>query len=82
MKKIVVLALAAASVAACASDSDRMQAALQCQEVGITAASPDYATCLTAYTSMKREGTLKTAFRNMVNPTEPDRRRPHQDQIF
>jgi hypothetical protein len=82
MRKIVVLALAAMALAACANDRDQVQAALQCQEVGITAKSPDYATCVAAYTSMQREGTLKTAFRNMVNPIDPDRRRPHQDQVF
>ena len=81
MKKIAVLALAAAALAACANDRDQMQAALQCQQVGITAKSPDYSPCLTAYTRMQREGTLKTAYRNMVNPIEPDRRR-QQDQVF
>jgi len=79
MWKIVALALAAASLAACASDLDRQLAAVRCQEVGISSNSVEYPTCLSAYTTLKREQVLNEAYRKTLNPAPYPRNIRHYE---
>lgn len=79
MGKIVVLVLAAASLAACATGVDRQAASLRCQEVGISSNSPEYGTCVSAYTTLKREQTLNEAFRKTLNPAPYPRNVRHYE---
>jgi hypothetical protein len=69
MRKIVVLALAAAALAACASDRDRQVAAIRCQEVGITPSSAEYAPCTQAYMRQAHEGALEASYDELIDPT-------------
>ncbi len=68
MRKIVVLALAAIALAACAGDRDMQIAALRCQEVGITPSSVEYGLCTRAYTRQKHEATLEAQYLQLLEP--------------
>ena len=79
MGRIVILVVAAACLTACASDMDRQLAAIRCQEVGISSGSPEYQTCLSAHTQLKREQVLNEAFRKTLNPAPYNRNIRHYE---
>ena len=74
MRKLTVLVLAAAALSACASDVDQRQAAIQCQQVGISPSSSEYSLCLQSYTAQRREQALNEDNLKALNPPPRDRR--------
>lgn len=70
MQKLVVLALAAIALAACASATNRdiQVASLRCQEVGITPSSVEYGLCTRAYMRQAHEATLQEDYDVLLDP--------------
>ena len=68
MRTIAISLFAALALSACASDRDRQVAQLRCAEVGISASSPEYATCTQAYMRMQHEASLESSFHNLTAP--------------
>jgi copper homeostasis protein CutC len=76
MRNILVIALAAAGLSACATEGQREAAALQCQSVGITQTDPQYDLCMRSYTLQSNQDTLEVTYHRALNPTY-DRRMAH-----
>lgn len=69
MRNILIVALAAAGLCACASDSQREAAALQCQAVGITQSDPQFDLCTRSYTLQANQDSLEVSYHRALNPT-------------
>ncbi len=78
MRRIVVVALAAAGLCACASDSMREAAIRQCEYNGITRSDPQFDLCTRSYVLQSNQANLETAYHRTLNPTYVDRRLAHQ----
>jgi len=80
MRNILVVALAAAVLGACASASEgqRQAAILQCQAVGITQSDPYFDTCTRAYTLQANQDALEITYHRALNPTYDKRGLAHQ----
>ncbi|MSP94939.1 MAG: hypothetical protein EXR00_06665 [Alphaproteobacteria bacterium] len=68
MWKMIVLALAATALAACASGRDLEVASLRCQEVGITPSSVEYGLCTRAYMRQAHERALEGNYDVAIDP--------------
>ena len=79
MRNILVVALAAAAgLCACASDSQRQAAVLQCQAVGVSLGDPYFDTCTRAYTLQANQDNLDVSYHRALNPTYDKRGLAHQ----
>lgn len=66
MRDFAIAALALVALAGCANGRDRMQAAVDCQTVGITKNDPQYDFCQQAYIAAQREDALNTNYRTTL----------------
>ena len=69
MRNILIVALAAAGLCACSTDSQREAAALQCQAVGITQTDPQFDLCTRSYTLQANQDSLEVSYHRALNPT-------------
>ena len=69
MKHLLVVALAAAALVACATDSQRQAAMLQCEAVGVSRSDPYFETCARSYTLQANQDSLETSYHRALNPT-------------
>jgi copper homeostasis protein CutC len=76
MRSILVIALAAAGLCACATEGQREAASLQCQAVGITQKDPQFDLCMRSYTLQSNQDSLEVSYHRALNPTY-DRRMAH-----
>ena len=76
MRNILIVALAATGLCACAIDNQMQAAALQCQSVGISQGDPQYDLCMRSYTLQSNQDTLEVTYHRALNPTY-DRRMAH-----
>jgi hypothetical protein len=77
MRYVPVIALAAA-IAACASDSQRQAAMIQCETVGVTRSDPYFETCTRSYLLQANQANLDTSYKRALNPTYEKRGLSHQ----
>ena len=61
MKHILAIALVAAAVGACATESQRLAAVRTCESVGVTKSDPYFETCIQA--------NLEVTYHRALNPT-------------
>jgi copper homeostasis protein CutC len=78
MRNILIVALAAAGLCACASGSQREAAILQCQAVGISQSDPQFDLCTRAYTLQANQDNLEVTYHRALNPTYDKRGLAHQ----
>ena len=69
MRSILVIALAAAGLGACATESQRQAAILQCEAVGVSRSDPYFDTCARSYTLQANQDSLETSYHRALNPT-------------
>ena len=69
MKHLLVVAIAAAALAACATESQRQAAILQCQQVGISQNDPQFDLCTRSYTLQSNQDSLEVSYHRALNPT-------------
>ena len=82
MRGLVIIALSALALCACATDQNvRQQAALNCQAVGINEKDPQFETCTRAITQQYRENRIAQTYRDTHRGpiTDVERRTPHVD---
>jgi len=79
MKRIVIFAVAAIALSACANPEMAQYASNQCQAVGVTEKDPNYAACTKAMLMLKREDQLRWAYQKMKPMVPYDRMIPHAD---
>jgi len=77
MRNLILIGLAAVGISACANDSERQAAILQCQAVGISQRDPEFDLCTRAYALQAKQDSLETAYDRALNATY-DRKLPHQ----
>jgi hypothetical protein len=78
MRKILIAAVAAAALAACANEGMREAAVRQCESVGITQKDPQFDLCTRSYTLQANQGNLETSYRRALNPTYDSGKIAHQ----
>jgi hypothetical protein len=78
MRHVVVVALAAAALAACATEGMRQAAIRQCESVGITRSDPQFDLCTRSYALQANQDNLEVTYHRALNPTYVDRRLAHQ----
>jgi hypothetical protein len=78
MRHIVIVAIAAAALTACATEGMREAAIRQCEFNGITRSDPQFDLCTRSYTLQANQANLETAYQQTLNPTYDDRRIAHQ----
>ena len=78
MRSILAVAVAAAALTACASDSTRQAAVLQCESVGITRTDPQFDLCTRSYTLQANQDNLEVSYHRALNPTYDKRGLAHQ----
>ena len=69
MRNILVIAVAAAGLCACATESQREAAAIQCQSVGVSKSDPYFDTCTRSYTLQANQDSLEVSYHRALNPT-------------
>lgn len=69
MRNILIIALAAAGLCACATEGQREAADLQCQAVGITRNDPQFDLCTRSYTLQANQDSLEVSYHRALNPT-------------
>ena len=78
MRQVLVIALAAAGLCACASDSMKEAAIRQCQTVGITQNDPEFDVCTRSYTLQANQNNLEASYHTALNPTYDNGKIAHQ----
>ena len=78
MRHIVVVALAAAALTACANEGMRQAAMLQCESVGITRNDPQFDLCTRSYTLQANQDNLEVSYHRALNPNYDKRGVAHQ----
>lgn len=79
MAKITLAALVLMGLGACATpEAVRVQAANNCQSVGISEKDPQFATCREAFSRQYLEDRLDRSYHDALNATADDRRIAHQ----
>ena len=80
MRSILVVALAATALGACASvsESHRQAAILQCQSVGVTQSDPEFDLCTRSYVLQANQDNLEVSYHRALNPTYEKRGLAHQ----
>jgi hypothetical protein len=78
MRHIVVVALAAAALTACATEGMRQAAMLQCESVGITRNDPQFDLCTRSYTLQANQDNLEVSYHRALNPTYDSSKIAHQ----
>ena len=77
VRSILILAIAA-GLGACASETTRQAAIIQCQTVGISLGDPGFDLCTRSYVLQTNQGQLETAYHRTLNPTYEKRGLGHQ----
>jgi hypothetical protein len=69
MRNILVIALAAAGLCACATEGQREAAARQCEAVGVSKSDPYFDTCARSYALQANQDSLEVTYHRALNPT-------------
>ena len=69
MRHIVVVALAAAALTACATENQRLAAIRSCEAVGVTQSDPQFDLCMRSYTLQANQDNLEVSYHRALNPT-------------
>jgi copper homeostasis protein CutC len=77
MRNILIVAIAAAGLSACATEGQREAAILRCHEVGISQSDPQFDLCTRSYALQANQGTLEVTYHRALN-AKPDPRLAHQ----
>ncbi len=77
MKKILAIALVAAAVGGCATESTRLAAVRTCESVGVTQSDPYFETCIQANRLQANQANLEVSYHRALNPTY-EKARAHQ----
>ena len=77
MRNILVVALAAMALGACASEGQMRAAMLQCESVGVTRSDPYFDTCIQANRLQANQDNLEASYRRALNPTYENPRIRH-----
>ncbi len=78
MRHILAVALAAAALTACATESMREAAVRQCESVGITQKDPQFDLCTRSYSLQSNQDNLETSYHRALNATYDKRGLAHQ----
>ena len=78
MRHIVVVALAAAALTACATEGVQQAAVRSCESVGVTQSDPQFDLCTRSYTLQANQDNLETSYHRALNPTYDKRGLAHQ----
>ena len=78
MRHILVVAIAAAALTACATEGMRQAAVRQCESVGITQKDPQFDVCTRSYTLQANQDNLEVSYHRALNPTYEKRGVAHQ----
>jgi hypothetical protein len=78
MRHILVVAIAAAALTACATEGMREAAVRQCESVGITQNDPQFELCTRSYTLQANQGNLEVTYHRALNPTYDSSKIAHQ----
>lgn len=78
MKQILAIALVAAAVGACATESQRLAAVRTCESVGVTQSDPYFETCIRANRLQSNQASLEVTYHRALNPTYEKRGVAHQ----
>ena len=78
MRHIVVVAIVAAALTACATEGMRQSAVRQCESVGITQNDPQFDVCTRSYTLQTNQNNLEVSYHRALNPTYEKRGLAHQ----
>jgi hypothetical protein len=78
MKHVLIIALAAAALGACASESQRLAAVRTCESVGVTQSDPYFETCIQANRLQSNQANLEITYHRALNPTYDKRGLAHQ----
>ena len=78
MRTIFIVALAAAGLSACATESQRAAAVLRCHEVGISQNDPQFDLCTRSYALQANQGALEVTYHRALNATYDKRGLAHQ----
>jgi hypothetical protein len=78
MRRILVVAIAAAALTACATEGMRQAAVRQCESVGITQKDPQFDLCTRSYTLQANQNNLEASYHTALNPTYDNGKIAHQ----
>ena len=78
MKQILAIALVAAVLGACATESQRLAAVRTCESVGVTKSDPYFETCIQANRLQSNQASLEVTYHRALNPTYEKRGVAHQ----